>query len=216
MNYNEAYLAIIIFLLVYGIIVFVACYMIITATKPVKRDFYVPKPIDYQYAGRKVPDFIAAYDPTATMREITTSAQPAQPATEMDDPSFDQLTANALAALRALDDWTNENETQFTGWGDGDVPPTAEFWRVKSGQALKALQELPAPSAQIAQAVQSARLQGRAEIEAKVPVKQIEALLDLDARGALTPHGIGGLAASLFRQVIWAFTGDADGKNRAK
>lgn len=57
-------------------------------------------------------------------------------------PSFETLIANATAAVTALDDWTNENETMFTGWGDGDIPPGAEFWRVKSGQALKALQEI--------------------------------------------------------------------------
>lgn len=52
------------------------------------------------------------------------------------------LLSEALKALRAFDDWTNENETMFTGWGDMEVPPEAEFWRVKSGQALKALEEV--------------------------------------------------------------------------
>lgn len=33
-------------------------------------------------------------------------------------------------------------------------------------------------------------------------VEQINSLLDLDARGALSPHGIGGLARELFGQCI--------------
>jgi hypothetical protein len=56
---------------------------------------------------------------------------------------FRALTRDAIATVLALDDYTNVNETEFTGWGDGDVPPAATFWRVKSGQALKALMELP-------------------------------------------------------------------------
>lgn len=55
------------------------------------------------------------------------------------------LLANAMTALKALDDWTNINETEFTGWGDQIVPPAAEWWRVKTGQALKALQEVKIP-----------------------------------------------------------------------
>lgn len=33
-------------------------------------------------------------------------------------------------------------------------------------------------------------------------VDNIEALLDLDAAGALVPHGIGGLARTLFERVV--------------
>lgn len=43
--------------------------------------------------------------------------------------------------LNLYHDWTSYNETCFTGWGDGDVPPGAEWLRVKSGQAVAALAE---------------------------------------------------------------------------
>lgn len=55
------------------------------------------------------------------------------------------LIAAAIAAVKALDDYTNVNETEWTGWGDGDVPAGATWWRMKSGQALKALEEIRLP-----------------------------------------------------------------------
>lgn len=59
------------------------------------------------------------------------------------DPSRPHdLHAVAMAAVERLDDWANYNETAYTGWGDQIVPPVTTFWRVKSGQALKALQEI--------------------------------------------------------------------------
>lgn len=57
-------------------------------------------------------------------------------------PSFEDVRDRAVAAVKALDDWTNVNETEFTGWGDGEVPDGATWWRIKSGQALKALEEI--------------------------------------------------------------------------
>ena len=57
-------------------------------------------------------------------------------------PTFEQAFTAAYKALKELDDWTNTNETEWTGWGDQIVPPAATFWRVKSGQALKAIEEL--------------------------------------------------------------------------
>lgn len=53
-----------------------------------------------------------------------------------------ELVERAQRAVRELDDWTSENETAFTGWGEQIVPPEATFWRVKAGQALKALEEI--------------------------------------------------------------------------
>ncbi len=70
----------------------------------------------------------------------------AVPATDASDeqpfPPVDHLVLTAHGAVTMLDDWTNHNETQFTGWGEGEVPPAAEFMRVKSGQALKAITEI--------------------------------------------------------------------------
>jgi hypothetical protein len=57
-------------------------------------------------------------------------------------PTFEQVRDRALAAVKELDDWTNVNETEFTGWGDGEVPAGATWWRIKSGQALAALGEI--------------------------------------------------------------------------
>lgn len=59
------------------------------------------------------------------------------------EPDFQTLVAKAKQAAADLYDWTSVNETEWTGWGDGEVPPDAEFWRVKAGQAVKALDELP-------------------------------------------------------------------------
>lgn len=56
--------------------------------------------------------------------------------------ALDDLIKRSIEAVTDLDDWANVNETEFTGWGDGIVPPGAEFMRVKSGQALKALKEI--------------------------------------------------------------------------
>lgn len=56
--------------------------------------------------------------------------------------AFDDLIRLAVDAVNNLDDWTNVNESELTGWGDGEVPPGAVFWRIKSGQALKALRDL--------------------------------------------------------------------------
>lgn len=61
---------------------------------------------------------------------------------EVVETDFDELIRIAVEAVSNLDDWTNVNETEFTGWGDGEVPPGAVFWRIKSGQALKALRDL--------------------------------------------------------------------------
>jgi hypothetical protein len=57
-------------------------------------------------------------------------------------PTFEQVRDRAMAAVKELDAWTNLNETEWTGWGDGDVPPGATWWRIKSGQALSALGEI--------------------------------------------------------------------------
>lgn len=69
-------------------------------------------------------------------------AQSAVPVKKEDRPRLLGLHRSAIEAVTALDDWTSENEAQFTGWGDGDVPAGAEFWRVKGGQALDALREI--------------------------------------------------------------------------
>ena len=81
--------------------------------------------------GRRVPLYVSPSSPVAP-EEVT----------DMVRPTFDQVRDAALKAVKALDDWTNLNETEWTGWGDGHVPPGATWWRVKSGQALKALAEL--------------------------------------------------------------------------
>ena len=60
------------------------------------------------------------------------------------EPSLkvDVLLEQAIESATHLDDWANMNETAFTGWGEGEVPPGATFMRVKAGQALKALNEI--------------------------------------------------------------------------
>lgn len=75
------------------------------------------------------------------------SALPAQPNSSETRPSFDEVRAKAMAAVKDLNDWCHVNEAEWTGWGDGDVPVSAEWWRVKSGQALKALDEVRKPLA---------------------------------------------------------------------
>lgn len=67
----------------------------------------------------------------------------------MDGPA---LLASAVASVAALDDWTNNNETIGEAVFDF-VSPHATWWRVKSGQALKALEEIrfaaaPQPASQ--------------------------------------------------------------------
>jgi hypothetical protein len=46
-----------------------------------------------------------------------------------------------VAAISAFEDWTHQNEAEWSGWGDMIVPPMATFWRVKAGQAKTALSE---------------------------------------------------------------------------
>lgn len=60
-------------------------------------------------------------------------------------PSLRDLHAEALRALERLDDYTSLNETEWDALGgpeDKRSLDRATFWRVKSGQALKALQEI--------------------------------------------------------------------------
>lgn len=78
----------------------------------------------------------------AKLNAVISSAE--RPADDNWRPNPAELLANAVKAVTALDDYTNLNETEFTGWGDGEVPPAATWWRIKSGQALKALDELRA------------------------------------------------------------------------
>lgn len=59
--------------------------------------------------------------------------------------NFETLVADAKRAATALYDWTCVNEAEWAGWGECEVPPGAKFWRVKAGQAVKALDELPSP-----------------------------------------------------------------------
>lgn len=51
------------------------------------------------------------------------------------------LAQEAFDAVKRYHDWASHNETMWTGWGDMVVPAGAEWWRVKSGQALAALRE---------------------------------------------------------------------------
>ena len=53
----------------------------------------------------------------------------------------EDLFIEAYTALIRFNDWANVNETMWTGWGDMTIPPGATYWRVKSEQALKSLEE---------------------------------------------------------------------------
>lgn len=57
------------------------------------------------------------------------------------DVKPDEMLQLAMFYLALYEDWTQYNETQFTGWGEQTVPPGAEYMRVKAGQALCALKE---------------------------------------------------------------------------
>jgi hypothetical protein len=52
-----------------------------------------------------------------------------------------QLYAQAHQALQALDDWANVNETEADAMSEWPIP-WQSFYRVKTGQALKAIEEL--------------------------------------------------------------------------
>ncbi|WBU27627.1 hypothetical protein OOZ54_13235 [Rhodopseudomonas palustris] len=54
---------------------------------------------------------------------------------------LEQLHKEALRAAQAFADAASINETEFTGWGDGEVPPAAEMARIKADQAVSALRD---------------------------------------------------------------------------
>jgi len=55
------------------------------------------------------------------------------------DDDGDILRTQAIAAVQRYDDWTNQNEIAFTGWGEMTVPDGATQWRKNSGEALALL-----------------------------------------------------------------------------
>lgn len=52
-----------------------------------------------------------------------------------------KLHQRAMAAAQAYEDAASYEETQWTGWGDQVVPPSAEMRRVKAQQAVCALRD---------------------------------------------------------------------------
>jgi hypothetical protein len=51
------------------------------------------------------------------------------------------LAKEAFDAVERYNDWAHVNEANWSGWGEQTIPAGAEWWRVKSGQALSALRE---------------------------------------------------------------------------
>lgn len=49
------------------------------------------------------------------------------------------LLDRAVQAASDYSDWCNENESMFTGWGDGEVPTGATQWRKDADAALALL-----------------------------------------------------------------------------
>lgn len=96
---------------------------------------------DWRYMPARSGGGSARYVPSVILY-----VQEQKPAAQQDEdkpfPPVNQIIEQAMAAATMLDDWANENETAFTGWGEGEVPPGATFMRVKAGQALKALKEI--------------------------------------------------------------------------
>lgn len=76
------------------------------------------------------------------------AAHPADGWRERKRPRLSELTAKAVAIVTDLEELASVEETEADGI---DMPMSViaryEFWRVKAGQALRALQELPAPLA---------------------------------------------------------------------
>ena len=56
-------------------------------------------------------------------------------------PSLDEAYDAAVRAVAVFDDAANVEETNWTGWGDQDVPASATMRRVKAGHALSALRD---------------------------------------------------------------------------
>lgn len=78
---------------------------------------------------------VVSKEAMALVRAAITAAAPEHACTGA------SLYLGAVAATSALEDWTHQNEAEFSGWGDMIVPAMATFWRIKAGQAVAALAE---------------------------------------------------------------------------
>lgn len=56
-------------------------------------------------------------------------------------PTLEDAYAAALNAAQLFSDAAHVEETNWTGWGDGEVPHVATMRRVKADQALRALRD---------------------------------------------------------------------------
>lgn len=91
----------------------------------------------HRFAGEEPARDTSDFGAYAAM--LAAAPQPATMQVEVKDHKT--LLKSAMFHLAVYNNWTSYNEAMFTGWGEQIVPPGAEWWRVKSGQALAALSE---------------------------------------------------------------------------
>ncbi|AKR54353.1 hypothetical protein XM25_00743 [Devosia sp. H5989] len=129
-------------------------------------------------------------------RPALSRAEGQEPVEDGARPPLHELEKAAQLALKALEDWHQVNVAEFTGWGDGEVPPEAE---AKLRQVQAAMNTLHAPpSSALVKAPAPAVPDGWK----LVPVEPIEAM-KAAAFGPVIEGGRGGpITKDFLRQEI--------------
>lgn len=56
------------------------------------------------------------------------------------------MVARALQAVSDLEDWCHNNEAEFSGWGDGEIPEGALRWTAQAKLALELIKDMADPA----------------------------------------------------------------------